>query len=143
MKREDVFGTVGYMYLRRWGDSERAAELVSQLADARASLRGGGPTGEDVFNVMYKLCDWIPNKPQDYQIFIGALRPLLVADPDGPQKAKQIFTEDFLRLDFAETLKLFGAKMIFFVPNGTFKVVDNSKIPPGWVKAPFDGFTTI
>jgi len=144
MEEMEVYRMVGYLHLVQWGDPRRAAAVIGELAEARAKPRQTAPTVEDVQNVMLKLCDWLPNKPEDYQAFITLVRPLLVAHPDGPKIAAQVFTQEFLNLDLAETVKLFREKVSFFAPGGNVKVVDNSQLPKDWsVQAPFGGLSAL
>lgn len=114
MDLNQTFRMMGIVHLAQLGNPERAAQLIGDLADHRAKLLGLGEGRiEDIQSVAFKLCDWWPNKPQDWKTFMAALRPQLLVDPEGSARAVRIFTEDFLKLDLPQTVELFRDRLNF------------------------------
>lgn len=143
MDEGQVFSMVGQIHLAQLGNPAHAARLIGELAEARARIRKSGePSIHDVQNVVFKLCDWWPNKPQDWRGFMAVLRPQLLAAEEGGKIAEQIFYQDFLALDLRQTAELFRDRLNFFAPDGDFPVINNNAIPGAWeIRARFDGKT--
>jgi hypothetical protein len=143
MEPEQVFVMVGQIYLAQWGNNEKAANIVGELAEFRARRRdqGAQPNIRDFRNVLSKLCDVWGNKPFDWQAFMADLRPRLLAHPEGPTIAKDIFTGEFIDLPFSQTVVLFRDRLNFFAPDGTFPVINNAEAEKLGVIAPHGGKT--
>lgn len=137
MEEEQVFKWVGAIHLMQWGDPDQAVKLIGELADFRASLMGNETANfQDVRNLLFKLCDWWPWKPQDWKTVMAELRPLLL---ERIEYAKMVFTEDFIKLEYYDAVEMFRDRLSLFSPNGNIQVINTSVTDGLGVRVPHGG----
>src|SRR5712691_13023851 len=140
MELDRALNWVGQIHLTQWGNPEQAAKLIGELADFRASLRGEQTASfVDVHNMLFKLCDWWPWKPQDWKMVMAELRPLLLSSGERIRFAKQAFTEEFISLEYPGAVEMFRDRLSFFAPNGDMQVITTSVTTELGIRVPYDG----
>ena len=142
MDQDKILQMVGKIHLDKWGNYEKAAQLVGDLATYRASLIGdknSDASGADIQNIMLKLCDFIPNKPPDFVAVIAELRPLLLSQENPSELAKNIFSQEFIKLEDDLCIKMFTKRANFFFPNGDMTIFDSEIAKEHGINIPFDG----
>lgn len=140
MELDLVLNWVGQIHLTQWGNAEQAAKLIGELADYRASQRGDESANfADVHNMLFKLCDWWPWKPQDWKAVMAELRPLLLSDDKGIEIAKRALSAEFISLEYSDAIEMFRDRLSFFAPDGDMQVIDTSVTEPLGIRVPHEG----